>query len=382
MTPRSLLVFLLCAGAGAAHAAPNDAKALIARFECARCHRLPPALGKAATRSQDCRGCHARIVEGHIGTEQERATWRPKVEELADIPSLLRTQGRLRRSFVESFLLNPHDQRPALRPTMPRLPLTQAQAKTIATALTSSTPSSVAGNHDNGKALFGAYGCGFCHAFTGANAPPPQGDAAAKAATSAGKTLGQAMRLAPDLSHTRDRLEPAFIARFLVEPVHEKPDSLMPTLGVSAEDANDLAAYLLQAPLAQKSATPKTPMPKTLTTTVRYADVKARVFDVLCIHCHQTPDGKQNDGGPGVAGGFGFAARGLDLMREETFHARGLFAPVDAAGGLPRIAAALWARHEEVAGRRVKGVTGMPLGLPPLSLDDIALVTTWAQQQQ
>jgi hypothetical protein len=44
---------------------------------------------------------------------------------------------------------------------------------------------------------------------------------------------------------------------------------------------------------------------------------------------------------------------------------------------MPRIVAHLWARHAEVAGTPVEGVTGMPLGLPPLPPEDIQLIETW-----
>ena len=38
------------------------------------------------------------------------------------------------------------------------------------------------------------------------------------------------------------------------------------------------------------------------------------------------------------------------------------------------------ARHREVEGEPIDGVTGMPLGLPPVPLEDIQLVESWIAQ--
>ena len=48
--------------------------------------------------------------------------------------------------------------------------------------------------------------------------------------------------------------------------------------------------------------------------------------------------------------------------------------------GTPRLVAALMARHAEVAGEPNPEVRGMPLGLPPLPIEDIQLVVTWIEQ--
>jgi hypothetical protein len=48
--------------------------------------------------------------------------------------------------------------------------------------------------------------------------------------------------------------------------------------------------------------------------------------------------------------------------------------------GTPRIVGALLARHAEEAGKSDPEVRGMPLGLPPLPLEDIQLFETWVAQ--
>ena len=54
------------------------------------------------------------------------------------------------------------------------------------------------------------------------------------------RTLG----LAPDLRFARERLEPASIARWLLDPSKMKHDAAMPNLGLAVDDARDLAAFL------------------------------------------------------------------------------------------------------------------------------------------
>jgi hypothetical protein len=55
-----------------------------------------------------------------------------------------------------------------------------------------------------------------------------------------------------------------------------------------------------------------------------------------------------------------------------------LFAPTKE--GLPRLVAALVARQREDAGQVSDDVRGMPLGLPPLTAEQIQLVESWVEQ--
>ena len=70
----------------------------------------------------------------------------------------------------------------------------------------------------------------------------------------------------------------------------------------------------------------------------------------------------------------GIASGALDEHGER----RSVFAKLP--DGTPRLVAHLVARHVEEAGGRVDGVRGMPLGLPPLSFEDIQLVESWIAQ--
>ncbi len=118
-----------------------------------------------------------------------------------------------------------------------------------------------------------------------------------------------------------------------------------------------------------------------------FDEVAAKVLRVTCWHCHAEPQQTGDDGGPGYGGGFGFAGKGISFID----HAGVMGGAVDANGkrssiiakgrrGLPRLVAALMARHGEVAGQPAPGIRGMPLGLPPLTLKQIQLVETWIKQ--
>ena len=92
------------------------------------------------------------------------------------------------------------------------------------------------------------------------------------------------------------------------------------------------------------------------------------------------PAQNQGRAGPGNAGGFGWAATGIELQTYE-----GVVAAAD------RIPDALLRRRAEAArdvvaaGHAPAGVErparpGMPLGLPPLPDEDISLVLGWIAQ--
>jgi hypothetical protein len=113
---------------------------------------------------------------------------------------------------------------------------------------------------------------------------------------------------------------------------------------------------------------------------VTWEEVDREVFHEVCRHCHADPVPVGGDGGPGNTGGFGFVGAGLDLSSYEALIRGGRHDPLARLpDGTPRLVAHLWARHLEVAGRPSE-LLGMPLGLPPLPPDRIALVEAWIRQ--
>lgn len=88
------------------------------------------------------------------------------------------------------------------------------------------------GNSSRGQRLLAQYQCAACHRIPGVEGRQG-GDGPALAAT------GRAVYIAGHLPNT-----PAMLARFIQDPPLVKPGTAMPALGVTADDARDMAAYL------------------------------------------------------------------------------------------------------------------------------------------
>jgi cytochrome c2 len=362
---------------------------LVRDFECARCHVVSE--GFALERGAQCVGCHAAINAGTVAaTPEQKTRWQAKVAELGDAPSLVATGARYRRAWVQGFLLHPHDLRPALRPTMPRLDVSVQQAADIAMFLSLSdddptdTVATVLAGADaaEGRRLLDTKGCGVCHKMGGVSAL----QASALPASVHVDDLGRAFRLAPDLRLSRDRWTPAHLVRWLLHPGQVKADAVMPDLGLTEAEATNLAAYILTTKLAPQELPPIPARLPVLTRRVTYDEVATRVLRKTCWHCHGEPDFERGNGGPGNSGGFGFKGRRLNLSDYESTFAGYLddsgrrvsvFAP--GLDGTPRLVAAMLARQHEEAGEEPE-IRGMPLGLPSIAPEDIQVVETWIAQ--
>ncbi len=355
---------------------------LVQRFECNRCHEGTGFA--AAPLAKNCFSCHEQILSGTFPVSASAlARFRPHVASAREAPSLTAIADRLRAGWIRSYLLEPHDLRPRLTPTMPRLALDGAQAADIAAYLTrAAKPASAPqpGEADRGRELMEQKGCSSCHAFSGVPAftssePPPPGSDAARAAA-----------LAPDLRFTRERFRPEQLTRWLLDPKAMKPDTRMPSFGLTPDEAADMAAYVWSTPLEPEARAPFTRLAP-LTRRVSFDEVNRQVFSRTCHHCHTDPESSGGDGGPGNSGGFGFGPRGVSFSSHASIlsgyldaqgRRRSLFEPL--ADGTPRLVAALLARHDEADRAPRDAVPGMPLGLPALSAEDIQLVESWVAQ--
>src|SRR5205085_12425585 len=117
---------------------------------------------------------------------------------------------------VESYLLSPHDLRPSLIATMPRLSLTKEEASAIAAYVvpdqdSSETPHFTEAQITRGSALYDELRCDSCHAFASVRA-------SAQLSRSELRTLTKARLLAPDLIHARSRVRPNVLARWIRNP--------------------------------------------------------------------------------------------------------------------------------------------------------------------
>ncbi len=83
-----------------------------------------------------------------------------------------------------------------------------------------------------GQALLARFHCGSCHHIPGV--PAARGDYAVTL-----EAYGRRSYIAGRVANT-----PALLARWIQKPASVVPGTLMPDLGVSADDARDMAAYL------------------------------------------------------------------------------------------------------------------------------------------
>ncbi len=363
-------------------AAVEHGKALVSQYQCNRCHEIagvePPEL------DYSCAGCHQQILAGTFdATAEELAQWQGRLHSLDEVPSLTHTE-RFSRAWVAGFIPNAHDVRPNLLASMPRFAMPASDAEAIAAFLVPSAEAAAPtpGDAQRGRALLESKGCASCHRMTGvaslAARPTPE--------PLAPEVFARGQKMAPDLRFARDRMRPAAMVAWIVDPQAVKPDAVMPSLGVTKSEALDIAAYLLEAKLEPVAVGEAPALPAVLERVVTYAEVHERIFGKICRHCHSDPNVVIGDGGPGYDGGFGFPKRALDLSTYEGLRSgslddegkrRSVFKEVN---GQPRIVVHLLARHAEVAGQPVDGVRGMPLGLPPIPMDDIVLLKTWIEQ--
>jgi cytochrome c2 len=90
------------------------------------------------------------------------------------------------------------------------------------------------GNPVRGQELVSSYGCGSCHTVSGVRGadglvgPPLTG-------------IGQRAYIAGELPTTGENLQ-----RWIMNPQEVEPGVAMPDLGVTAKDARDIAAFLVQ----------------------------------------------------------------------------------------------------------------------------------------
>jgi cytochrome c2 len=385
------------AAAAARPADPAHGAKLVERFECHRCHE-GTGLAAAPPRKQ-CVGCHQDIAAGRFEAPPDAlADWRKNIVHLLAVPSLAQLGAVMREDWLAGYLVAPHDLRPGLEASMPRLAMSPAQARDIAAHLvrgklvrgkraaaqpSAAEPSAAPGPEGDarrGRALFEQKGCAGCHDFTGAAIPARK------------RASALATRLAPDLRWVRDRIEPQMLARWIRDPRSLRPNALMPSTPMSEAEARDIAAFVLHAPLEAIAPAERPKRLPVLKRPVSFEEVSAKVFRKVCWHCHSEPDLARGDGGPGMSGGFGFAGRQLDLSSYEAIaggylddsgELRSLFLP--GADGVPPLLAVLLARqkeaHAERLGRQLDNtLRGMPLGLPPMSPEQIQLVESWIAQ--
>ena len=349
----------------------------VERFECARCHTIPGV--EPPHPNLDCTGCHQSIYTdvwtGRVDAD-ELKQWRQNIRHLRITPSLHGVR-RLQKAWFVEFVQNPHSLRPGLPEHMPRLPITEADADKLAAELgiIDRRPTKIEGDPRRGRQIYEEQGCATCHHFSGADAPPgPALDG----------VLAPAVRRAPDLRHARKRLSAADIDRWIENPKALKSDTMMDVTISDPEKRRDVVAFLTQAWLDRPPMSAGIQLPDPVDRPVRWDEVNEKIFHATCRHCH-TEGGPAlpGEGGAGNTGGFGYDGAGLILSTYEGVKAgstrRGTDVLARDAEGVAPLVRHLMARHDEHAGYHGEMI-GMPLGLPAVAVEDIAILRAWIGQ--
>jgi len=370
-------------------------RAAIARFGCVRCHAVP---GFSADIATGCTACHLDLAKRPARSVARR---RP-ITHFVQVPSLVSATRRLRPEWMVGYLADPHDVRPHLEESMPRLPVSAADARAIVAYLEASAPTahSVVATHApapnparaaHGREVFAQAGCPSCHTFGNVDFE-----------TGATEEFYRAMRsealLAPNLRFARERLDPATLLAWITDPSSVDPDTRMPRPTLSPDDALAVRDFLLFGEAGAPAPPPAPPTMADLASLgrpVRFGEVR-RIFARSCVHCHAKTSGS-------AAAGLGFAPVALTLSTYEGVQAGTLLpdgtrrSVLEAPpGGTPLLLARLLRRHDEAArddaGPYHDAMTaavppapanapvGMPLGLPPVPVDDLRVIATWIAQ--
>ncbi|MFT5587443.1 MAG: hypothetical protein ACI9VR_005053 [Cognaticolwellia sp.] len=345
----------------------------LAEGDCVLCHQVPGVV--QATQVESCQSCHAWI-QSVAADPARRAValesfplWRryeETVHSYEQVPNLQAAMARLEPSWIAGYLNDPHDLRPHLDETMPRMDLSDGELEAIerwfadARAPEPESPEPTIANLEAGEALFTERGCTACHTLGG--------------------RFTAGIPLAPDLAYTRERMSPGLIAAWIRDPRGVSEHATMPAMGVSWEEAVQLRDFILLANLQQTVASGVPKLPQPAQGDISWEQVNDRVFGRICAHCHMKPDWNEGRAGPGNEGGFGWEATGIELQSCES---------VAALSG--RIPGTLALRNIELArdhlapGEVPAELTrperpGMPMGLPAIPDADIALVLAWIEQ--
>jgi mono/diheme cytochrome c family protein/predicted nucleic acid-binding Zn-ribbon protein len=176
-----------------------------------------------------CTGCH--LVRGYENI--------PKIA-----PSLLKISAKVDPSWMVRWIENPHKFRPRTR--MPNFELKQEEALAIASYLWSQSKEEgekwqkehpLPGNYRDGdanaaargKQLVEAIGCKGCHGFAEGEFSTP---------------LGKEKDLVPNLKDIAAKTGPQWVYHWIKNPRGFSPDTRMPSLRLTDEEAGAITAYL------------------------------------------------------------------------------------------------------------------------------------------
>ena len=385
------------------------------RHECSRCHAIDEV--EPAGRSDHCVSCHVWIgglepgqrhydlIASRYG-EDTLKRYQRNIVHLKEVPDLSAIARRLDPRWIDRFLQDPWDLRPAMEETMPRLRLPEGDRRAIVRYFAAiaevadpyAAEAPEAGERPSrahiaeGRRIFLQRGCVTCHTYGNVDTGKSAADLAAG---------GMAARMAPNLRFAGERMHRDLLVAWIEDPALLRAETRMPDMGLTHQEAERVADFLIHGDpeLRRPPRWPAPRMPAAVDRPVGWAEVKERVLGRICVHCHMNDH--ERDRGPGNEGGFGWEGSRLSMRTYETL-VHGAVDPESgerysvleprAEGELPRLIQVMLDRRVEERRDRVEPfddyrrpehpetAPGMPMGLPSIPDEEIALVRAWIEQ--
>ena len=394
----------------------TDGRAAIERHQCNRCHVIDDI--RPARRTDHCTSCHVwlkGLARGHRHyqllssrySEEVVQRYQRNIDHYQQVPELTQVARRLKPSWIDSFLASPFDLRPMMDESMMRTNLSDADREAIVNYFAAAAsvaspygsrapapsrePQPSSERQRQGKELFLSRGCVRCHTF---------GNVDTEQSVESLREVGWPAKLAPNLRFVRDRMHRDVLVAWIEDPQQLKSGTSMPDLQLTHEQAERVADFLIWGdPELQAPPRVDGGLPPLLSRPVPWEEVKEKVLGRICVHCHMNDH--ERDLGPGNEGGFGWPGSGLAMRTYETL-VRGavdaesserysVLEPRGESDTPPLIEVMLARRHEELRDRVApfadhrrpvhrSSRPGMPMGLPHIPDDEVALVRTWIEQ--
>ncbi|MFM8476958.1 MAG: c-type cytochrome, partial [Planctomycetaceae bacterium] len=241
------LLLLGCTAHLAAQDSPPDApETLVPAYSRFRAEHLQAVeAGRLLIAEMNCQSCHGQLSGITVAARQA--------------PILTAAATRLNPDHVRKFLANPQQQKPGT--AMPAIPAVADSPETLdaltafVTAGSTWRPQAVSADGiRRGEELYHRVGCAACHGDQRSNEAivairrglaPPNPDEDDQPQEPAAPAVVRPDFLMP-LGPLHEKYHLGGLIAFLREPHTVRPSGRMPALGLSPEDARDIASYLLR----------------------------------------------------------------------------------------------------------------------------------------
>jgi cbb3-type cytochrome oxidase cytochrome c subunit len=398
----------------------------LTRLDCNRCHTIDAV--EAAARPAHCVSCHHwlrglrpedrqyQTIASRYG-EEIIQRYQRNIEHYQEVPDLTGIGHRLRPAWIQGFLRAPHDLRPSMDETMVRVRMSEDDVRAIVRYFSAVAevgdpygegPAVVPGptlerpsdaRIEEGRQLFTQRGCNLCHLVGNVDVGRTPEEI---------RSVGLPARMAPNLRFTRERMNADVAIQWIMDPTSIHPTTSMPNMHLSRAEAETIRDFLwfVDPRLEPTPAITTASLPPALDRPVGWAEVKERVLGRICVHCHMNDH--ERDPGPGNIGGYGWPAAGLRMRTYEMLVSGvpcepgspgevggrcSVLAP-RTPGGVPLILESMLRRRAEEPRDLIPAghehapadypdasiLPGMPMGLPHIPDDELAILRTWIER--